>query len=183
MPASPVLKDAGGWEDKQLGRERGTYAGNPIRKQGSQGWSPCLQFPWIELMKWVPTFWEIPGIAASFLQGPESFQVHLSWSGLPPPGGTKLRPGPGQITMAKTPGTPRRLAGQPHSGHFINLAIWCQVLSKWICWNMLLLSWREFYSTYYCTQFYYPVIFEFVYLNPQANHKLTEKKNQVFYHS
>ena len=87
MPASPVLKDAGGWEDKQLGRERGTYAGNPIRKQGSQGWSPCLQFPWIELMKWVPTFWEIPGITASFLEvlstiGPRIFPgtFKLEWT-------------------------------------------------------------------------------------------------------
>jgi len=87
LPSSPVLKDAGGWEDKQLGRERGTFAGNPITKQGSQGWAPCPQFPWIELMKWVPTFWEIPGIAASLLEvlsttGPRIFPgtFKLEWT-------------------------------------------------------------------------------------------------------
>lgn len=45
-----VLKDAGGWEDRLLGREGEAYAGNRIRKQGNQGWSPRPQFPWIELM-------------------------------------------------------------------------------------------------------------------------------------
>lgn len=69
---SVVLKDASGWEDRLLGRERGTYAGTPIRKQGSQGWSPGPQFPWIELMRWVPSIWEIPGITTSFLEVPST---------------------------------------------------------------------------------------------------------------
>lgn len=47
--------------------------------------------------------------------------------------------------MAQTPGTPRWLLGQPHSGHFINLVIWCQVLSKWIFGTMPLSSWKELY--------------------------------------
>lgn len=39
-----VLKDGRRWEDRLLGRERGPYAGSSTRKQGSQRWSPCLQF-------------------------------------------------------------------------------------------------------------------------------------------
>ena len=53
----PFLRDAVGREDRLLGSEHGPYAGNPIRKQESQKWTLWPQFPWTELVRWVPTIW------------------------------------------------------------------------------------------------------------------------------
>lgn len=117
-------------------------------------------------MRWVPIIWEIPGILPLLwkshqAQGPESFHVYSRWSGQLPPGGTKLWPGRGRIWMAQAPGSPRWLVGQPYYGHFINFAIWCQVLSKWIFGAIHLSSWLGFYSTYYYIQFYVVLLLSF----------------------